>query len=64
MERIGNVRILFIAGFGPIVRDTVESRKLYSESLSKVLKRMVGPWRLELQTSTVSKRRHYVLPTT
>ena len=30
MERIGNVRILFIAGFGPIVRDVAASRKLYS----------------------------------
>ena len=25
---------------------------------------MVGPWGLEPQTSTVSKLRHYVLPTT
>ena len=30
MERIGNVRILFIAGFGPIVRDVAASRMLYS----------------------------------
>jgi hypothetical protein len=27
-------------------------------------KTMVGSWELEPQTSTVSKRRHYVLPTT
>jgi hypothetical protein len=33
-------------------------------SLTKVLKTMVGPWGLEPQTSTVSKRRDYVLPTT
>src|SRR5579862_7063182 len=38
MERIGNVRILFIAGFGPIVRDTAESRKLYSERLGIAFK--------------------------
>ena len=34
MEGAGNVKILFVAGFGPIVRDTGESRKLYGEVLS------------------------------
>jgi catechol 2,3-dioxygenase-like lactoylglutathione lyase family enzyme len=29
----GNIKILFIAGFGPIVRDVAESRKLYREVL-------------------------------
>jgi hypothetical protein len=33
MERIENVRILFVAGFGPIVRDVTASRRLYSEIL-------------------------------
>jgi glyoxalase/bleomycin resistance protein/dioxygenase superfamily protein len=33
MEGTGNVKILFVAGFGPIVRDTGESRKLYGEVL-------------------------------
>ena len=33
MEGAGNVKILFVAGFGPIVRDTSESRKLYGEVL-------------------------------
>ena len=33
MEDRGNVKILFVAGFGPIVRDTSESRKLYGEVL-------------------------------
>jgi catechol 2,3-dioxygenase-like lactoylglutathione lyase family enzyme len=33
MEEIGNARVLFIAGFGPIVRDAAASRKLYSETL-------------------------------
>jgi hypothetical protein len=33
MEGPGNVKILFVAGFGPIVRDTGESRKLYGEVL-------------------------------
>ena len=42
MERIGNVRILFIAGFGPIVRDVAASRKLYSETLSIPFKEETG----------------------
>jgi len=33
MEGAGSVKILFVAGFGPIVRDTGESRKLYGEVL-------------------------------
>ena len=44
MERIGNVRILFIAGFGPIVRDTAESRKLYSEILGISFKEEGGEY--------------------
>ena len=32
MGGTGNVKILFVAGFGPIVRDTRESRKLYGEA--------------------------------
>jgi predicted enzyme related to lactoylglutathione lyase len=31
MEGTGNVKILFVTGFGPIVRDIGESRKLYGE---------------------------------
>jgi catechol 2,3-dioxygenase-like lactoylglutathione lyase family enzyme len=33
MERFENIKILFIAGFGPIVRDATASRKLYNETL-------------------------------
>ena len=36
----------------------------FRRKLSKVLKIMVGPCGLEPQTSTVSKRRDYVLPIT
>jgi hypothetical protein len=32
MQGTGKIKILFILGFGPIVRDTAESRKLYSET--------------------------------
>jgi hypothetical protein len=31
MKGAGNIKILFVAGFGPIVRDKAESRKLYGE---------------------------------
>ncbi len=33
MEGAANVKVLFVAGFGPIVRDTGESGKLYGEAL-------------------------------
>src|ERR1700722_3903218 len=33
MKQFGNIRVLFIAGFGPIVRDAMASRKLYSQNL-------------------------------
>jgi hypothetical protein len=29
--KIGNVKVLFIAGFGPIVGEDTASRKLYSQ---------------------------------
>jgi hypothetical protein len=31
---MGNINVLFIAGFGPIVREATASRKLYSQVLS------------------------------
>jgi hypothetical protein len=33
MKLPANIKVLFVAGFGPIVRDQAESRKLYSEHL-------------------------------
>ena len=33
MEKFGNINVLFIAGFGPIVRDATASRKLYNQVL-------------------------------
>ena len=33
MEGSANVKVLFIAGFGPIVRETAASRELYSQAL-------------------------------
>jgi hypothetical protein len=31
---MGNIKVLFIAGFGPIVREPAASRKLYNQTLS------------------------------
>ena len=33
MQVPNNIKILFIAGFGPIIRETAESHKLYREAL-------------------------------
>jgi hypothetical protein len=33
MERIGDVAVRFIAGFGPIIRDAEASRRLYRQTL-------------------------------
>ena len=33
MPSASNIKVLFITGFGPVVRDTAESRKLYGEAL-------------------------------
>lgn len=33
MKVAGKIKVLFIAGFGPIVRETATSRKLYCEAL-------------------------------
>jgi len=32
-EKAGNIKVLFIAGFGPIVREATASRELYSQIL-------------------------------
>jgi catechol 2,3-dioxygenase-like lactoylglutathione lyase family enzyme len=40
----GNLRVQFIAGFGPIVRDTAQSRKLYSASLGIPFKEESGEY--------------------
>jgi catechol 2,3-dioxygenase-like lactoylglutathione lyase family enzyme len=42
MQGIGGIDVLFIAGFGPIVRNTTESRKLYSETLGIPFKEESG----------------------
>jgi glyoxalase-like protein len=44
MQVAGNIKVLFIAGFGPIVRETPESRKLYSEVLGIPFKEESGEY--------------------
>ncbi|HLH32360.1 MAG TPA: VOC family protein [Terriglobia bacterium] len=44
MESAGKTKVLFILGFGPIVRDTAESRKLYNESLGISFKEESGEY--------------------
>jgi Glyoxalase-like domain len=42
MITTGKIEVLFIVGFGPIVRDTAESRKLYGEALGIAFKEESG----------------------
>jgi Glyoxalase-like domain len=44
MQSTGKIQVLFILGFGPIVRNTAESRKLYSESLGIRFKEESGEY--------------------
>jgi hypothetical protein len=42
MARRKSIRILFVVGFGPIVRDSIASRKLYREALNIPFKEEKG----------------------
>jgi len=42
MGQIGNIKVLFMAGFGPIVRKATASRKLYSQMLGISFKEETG----------------------
>ena len=44
MQGTGNIKILFIAGFGPIVREMAESRKLYGDVLGIPFKEESGEY--------------------
>ena len=44
MQGTEGINVLFIAGFGPIVRDTTQSRKLYSEVLGISFKEESGQY--------------------
>jgi hypothetical protein len=42
LNELGDVKVLFVAGFGPIVREAVASRRLYSEVLGIRFKEETG----------------------
>ena len=42
MVELGGVKVLFVAGFGPIVREAVASRRLYGEALGIRFKEETG----------------------
>jgi hypothetical protein len=44
MEGMENIKVLFIAGFGPIVRDVGVSRKLYNQKLGIGFKEEAGEY--------------------
>jgi len=58
--RVGNanLHILFIAGFGPIVRETVKSRELYGDVMKIPFKEETGEY---LHTETLSGAKTFAL---
>ena len=42
MNALGDVKVLFVAGFGPIVREAAASRRLYGEALGIRFKEETG----------------------
>jgi len=58
MKTVGNIKILFIAGFGPIVRDTDASRKLYAETFDIPFKEDEGGY---LHTEALKGVKHFAL---
>jgi catechol 2,3-dioxygenase-like lactoylglutathione lyase family enzyme len=58
MQAPGNLKILFVSGFGPIVRDRAESRKLYGEVLGIRFKEENGGY---LHTEAVDGAKTFAL---
>jgi len=58
MEQFENIRVLFIAGFGPIVRDAATSRKLYGQTLGIIFKEESGDY---LHTEAVEGAKTFAL---
>ncbi|HYK37059.1 VOC family protein [Alloacidobacterium sp.] len=58
MQLAENVKVLFIAGFGPIVPDTEESRKLYRDVLGIAFKEETGGY---LHTEAVPGAKTFAL---
>jgi hypothetical protein len=58
MHSVANVKVLFIAGFGPIVRNAGESRKLYGDALAIRFKEEGGGY---LHTEAVPGTKSFAL---
>lgn len=58
MKIVGNIEVLFIAGFGPIVRDVATSSKLYGEALGIPFKEESGGY---LHTEAVEGAKMFAL---
>jgi hypothetical protein len=58
MQSTAKIKVLFILGFGPIVRDTTESRKLYSENLGIPFKEESGEY---LHTEALNGAKSFAL---
>ena len=58
MQGLENVKILFIAGFGPIVRDADTSRRLYGDALDISFKEESGGY---LHTDALQGANHFAL---
>lgn len=58
MQDSAKLKVLFIAGFGPIVRDTGESRRLYRDVLGIPFKEEAGGY---LHTEAVSGAKSFAL---
>lgn len=58
MTSIGNAKVLFIVGFGPIVRDAEASRTLYGDALDIHFKEEAGGY---LYTDELKGANHFAL---
>jgi hypothetical protein len=58
MQGSPDVKVLFIAGFGPIVRDAAASRRLYGEDLAVSFKEEAGGY---LHTESLQGARSFAL---
>jgi len=58
MEEMGNIKVLFIAGFGPVVREANASLQLYSQTLGISLKEEDGGY---LHTETLPGAKSFAL---
>jgi hypothetical protein len=58
LDRIANIGVLFIAGFGPIVREAGASRRLYAQVLGIAFKEEQGGY---LHTEALKGAKHFAL---